>query len=74
MLWILIKSTNEYHNICFLGEITKISVYFGCKASHIELCTSTLVGHFGLSPREKEKRDRRRDKSDGQGRKGNEPQ
>ena len=36
--------------------------------------TSTLVGHFVLSPREREKRDRRdssRDEKEGQGRKRN---
>ena len=36
--------------------------------------TSTLVGHFVLSPREREKRDRRENRSDereGQGRKRN---
>ena len=33
--------------------------------------TSTLVGHFVLSPREKEKRDNRGDKREGQGRKRN---
>ena len=30
---------------------------------------SALVGHFVLSPREREKRDSRRDESEGQGRK-----
>ena len=33
--------------------------------------TSTLVGHFLSSPREKEKRDRRGDEIEGQGRKSN---
>ena len=33
--------------------------------------TSTLVGHFVLSPREREKRDRRGDEREGQGRKKN---
>ena len=32
---------------------------------------STLVGHFVLSPREREKRDSRRDERQGQGRKRN---
>ena len=33
--------------------------------------TSTLVGHFVSSPREREKRDRRESRKDGQGRKWN---
>ena len=33
--------------------------------------TSTLVGHFASSPREKEKRDSSGDERDGQGRKRN---
>ena len=33
--------------------------------------TSTLVGHFVSSPREREKRDSRRDEREGQGRKRN---
>ena len=33
--------------------------------------TSTIVGHFVSSPREREKRDSRRDEREGQGRKRN---
>ena len=33
--------------------------------------TSTLVGHFVSSPKEREKRDSRRDEREGQGRKRN---
>ena len=52
--------------------------YFPCQASYnVTLIvlgfndTSTLVGHFVLSPRKREKRDSRGDERGGQGRKRN---
>ena len=47
------------HNICFCGEIRKISlIVLGFND------TSTLVGHFVSSPRDREKRDRRDSRRD----------
>ena len=62
------KATNGIYMECKVTNVIKILIELGFND------TSTLVGHFVSSPREREKRDRRDSRGDereGQGRKRN---
>ena len=66
-------ASNEYlhicsiHNIRFLGDIRKIFARYLLLLIVLGFNdTSTLVGHFVSSPKEKDKRDSRRDEREGQ--------